>query len=96
MWKEQVPLFVTGKLAGLRLGPSAGNLEGARVGAERVVWGIQDVLGRMRKSRCDRCELDGNDVGGERKSVEEEGDVEDEAVYRYCTGLGSRFASLEV
>jgi len=37
MWKDDVPLFVTGKLAGLRLGPSAGNLEGARVGAERVV-----------------------------------------------------------
>ncbi|KAH0253488.1 FAD binding domain-containing protein, partial [Aureobasidium melanogenum] len=34
MWKENVPLFVTGRLAALRLGPGAGNLAGARSGAE--------------------------------------------------------------
>lgn len=44
MWKDDVPLFVTGRLAALRLGPGAGNLEGARVGAERVAWAIEDVL----------------------------------------------------
>jgi hypothetical protein len=32
MWNDDVPLFVTGKLAGLRLGPGAGNLGGARAG----------------------------------------------------------------
>ncbi|KAF2803509.1 FAD binding domain-containing protein [Mytilinidion resinicola] len=42
--KDDVPLL--GRLAGLRLGPGAGNLAGARVGAERVVWGIEDVLGK--------------------------------------------------
>lgn len=36
MWNEGVPLFVTGKLGGLRLGPAAGNLEGARLGAEFI------------------------------------------------------------
>jgi hypothetical protein len=30
MWNEEMPFFVTGRLAGLRLGPAAGNLEGAR------------------------------------------------------------------
>lgn len=44
MWTDDVPLFVTGRLAALRLGPGAGNLEGARVGAERVAWAIEDVL----------------------------------------------------
>lgn len=46
MWKDKVPLFVTGRLASLRLGPGAGNLAGARVGAERISWSIQDVLGK--------------------------------------------------
>lgn len=44
-WSEDVPLFVTGQLAALRLGPGAGNLEGAREGAERVVWGLEAWLG---------------------------------------------------
>ena len=40
-----IPLFMTGALAALRLGPGAANLEGARTGAERVTWGIQDAIG---------------------------------------------------
>ena len=44
MWKEDVPLFVTGRLAALRLGPGAGNLAGARSGAERIAWAIEDTL----------------------------------------------------
>jgi hypothetical protein len=46
MWKEDVPLFMTGRLAALRLGPGAGNLAGARSGAERIAWAIEDVLPR--------------------------------------------------
>ena len=45
MWNEDVPLFVTGRLAGLRLGPGAGNLGGARIGAERIAWSIGELLG---------------------------------------------------
>ncbi|QDS73656.1 hypothetical protein FKW77_002506 [Venturia effusa] len=44
MWNEDVPLFFTGKTAGLRLGPAAANLAGARSGAERIVWKIEDLL----------------------------------------------------
>ncbi|TDZ54795.1 hypothetical protein CTRI78_v006019 [Colletotrichum trifolii] len=44
MWKDGVPLFVTGRLAALRLGPGAGNLGGARAGAERVAWAIEDLI----------------------------------------------------
>lgn len=43
-WCPNVPLFVTGRLAGLRLGPGAANLSGARTGAERVAWAVQSVL----------------------------------------------------
>ncbi|QGA12533.1 hypothetical protein EYB26_000177 [Talaromyces marneffei] len=52
-WKADVPLFVTGRLASLRLGPAAPNLEGARLGAERIAWGLQDVLGEQ--SDVDFC-----------------------------------------
>lgn len=43
-WREDVPLFVTGRLASLRLGPGGGNLSGARIGAERIAWSIMDHL----------------------------------------------------
>lgn len=43
-WRDDVPLFMTGRMASLRLGPGAPNLEGARVGAERVAWGMEELL----------------------------------------------------
>ncbi|KIX92938.1 uncharacterized protein Z520_11414 [Fonsecaea multimorphosa CBS 102226] len=46
MWRDDIPLFLTGGLAGLRLGPGAANLAGARQGAERIAWKIEDLLGR--------------------------------------------------
>lgn len=57
MWKTDVPLFVTGRLASLRLGPAAPNLEGARLGAERVAWALQDVLGEQQD--VDLCSREG-------------------------------------
>lgn len=42
-WKEDVPLFLIGKNASLRIGPSSANLDGARLGAERVGWYIQNM-----------------------------------------------------
>ena len=54
-WSEEVPLFVTGQLAALRLGPGAGNLEGARESEERVVWGLEACLGRGDEE-CDERE----------------------------------------
>ncbi|OAG41534.1 hypothetical protein AYO21_04236 [Fonsecaea monophora] len=46
MWRDDIPLFLTGGLAGLRLGPGAANLAGARQGAERIAWKIEDLLGK--------------------------------------------------
>ncbi|KAF2035821.1 FAD/NAD(P)-binding domain-containing protein [Setomelanomma holmii] len=54
MWNNDVPLFVTGRLAGLRLGPGAPNLVGARIGAERIAWNVEEVLqklGRLESTR---------------------------------------------
>lgn len=46
-WREDVPLFLTGRLAALQLGPGAPNLVGARIGAERISWAVQDILDRV-------------------------------------------------
>lgn len=48
-WAKYVPLFVAGRLAGLRIGPDCGNLEGARAGAERISWAVEDVLEGWRR-----------------------------------------------
>ncbi|WKT45534.1 FAD/NAD(P)-binding domain superfamily [Fusarium oxysporum f. sp. vasinfectum] len=46
MWNDDVPLFMIGRLAALRLGPAAPNLGGAQVGAERIAWAIEDRVAR--------------------------------------------------
>ncbi|KAL8846929.1 MAG: hypothetical protein Q9221_008017 [Calogaya cf. arnoldii] len=48
-WSKDVPLFVAGRLAGLRIGPDCGNLEGARAGAERISWAVEDILEGWRQ-----------------------------------------------
>ncbi|ETN39959.1 uncharacterized protein HMPREF1541_06186 [Cyphellophora europaea CBS 101466] len=47
MYEEDLPLFFTGALAALRLGPGAANLAGARQGAERIAWKVEELLGRQ-------------------------------------------------
>jgi cation diffusion facilitator CzcD-associated flavoprotein CzcO len=55
-WSKDVPLFVTGRLAGLQLGPGAANLEGARAGAERIAWRLQEILGEVDgDGDCNEC-----------------------------------------
>lgn len=49
MWRDDVPLFCTGRLAALRLGPAGQNLEGARSGAERIAWRLDEALGERRE-----------------------------------------------
>ncbi|OJJ51526.1 hypothetical protein ASPZODRAFT_409623 [Penicilliopsis zonata CBS 506.65] len=53
MWREDVPLFVTGRFAALRLGPGGPNLEGARLGAERIAWKMQDIRGDTSDQEAD-------------------------------------------
>lgn len=80
MWREDVPLFMTGKFASLRVGPGSANLEGARLGAERIAWGLQDFLEKW----------DGvDDVCGGKEVI-----TEDSSEYRFAAGIGSRYESL--
>lgn len=41
-WRSDIPLYMVGKYASLRIGPTSANLDGARSGAERVGWKIQE------------------------------------------------------
>lgn len=82
MWNDDVPLFITGRFAGLRLGPGAPNLVGARVGAERIAWNVQDVLGKLERSKR-ATDLDESD---EERS--------DERLSAYAAARDNRFESL--
>jgi hypothetical protein len=84
MWDDEVPCLVTGRLAALRLGPGAGNLEGARLGAERCAWKIEELLraGRGKGPESDAVNTgDTIDLEEERKN--------------FCDGVGSQFSVLE-
>ncbi|KAF1833025.1 FAD/NAD(P)-binding domain-containing protein [Decorospora gaudefroyi] len=87
MWKDGVPLFVTGRLAGLRLGPGAPNLGGARVGAERIAWNVDGVLGKVGRGRR-RRRMRGDGEGGR------DGDGGQEKMVAYVAARGNRFGSL--
>ena len=58
-WRDDVPLYVTGALAGLRIGPGAGNLGGARLAAERIALDIED----MRLGDASNEEMCGTEKG---------------------------------
>ncbi|KAF1942594.1 hypothetical protein EJ02DRAFT_454107 [Clathrospora elynae] len=82
MWKDDVPLFVTGRLTSLRLGPGALNLVGARVDAECITWNVNGVSNELGKSSVNR---EGDD------SVSESGD---EKMKAYAAARDNRFDSL--
>lgn len=79
MWNDQVPLFVTGRLGALQLGPGAANLSGARSGAERIAWSISEYLekGVAREDEPDPYYLG---VGSRYASLEESSEIEDENI----------------
>ncbi|KAG6116270.1 hypothetical protein E4U13_001999 [Claviceps humidiphila] len=44
MWRKDLPLYCVGRLSALQLGPAAPNIGGAKLGAERVAWAIEDTI----------------------------------------------------
>lgn len=57
-WSKDVPCFFSGALGALRLGPGAANLMGARLGAERIAWSVEDMLGlRSLHQSVERAQL---------------------------------------
>lgn len=62
-WCEELPLYMVGKNASLRIGPTSANLDGARTGAERVGWKIQEDLVKEEKAEDDtRLQLASNNL----------------------------------
>ncbi|KAF3022104.1 hypothetical protein E8E14_013839 [Neopestalotiopsis sp. 37M] len=59
-WSDEVPLFMAGRLGMLQLGPGAPNLIGARIGAERISWAIQEHLNEKNddKNKTSRSRFD--------------------------------------
>lgn len=84
MWKDNIPLFMVGRLAALKLGPAAPNIGGAKLGAERVAWAIEDLI---RPSGL----RDNND--GETGVVEEEG-VHRGGLAEYLSGHTNMYSIL--
>lgn len=91
MWNAQVPLFITGRLAGLRIGPGAGNLEGARQGSERIAWKVGSLLSAWEEdSGYEGSE--GSEDGSWGGNGVNKGDVD---MRRIGLGGGNQFAVLE-
>ncbi|KAF2118212.1 hypothetical protein BDV96DRAFT_569491 [Lophiotrema nucula] len=85
MWRDDVPLFASGRLAGLRLGPGAPNLVGCRVGAERIAWNINDFLERMGTNSKGHEGI----RGGQIYATDREEELE-----AYASGRTNKFDSL--
>lgn len=49
-YSAEVPMYVTGRLAFLRLGPAGANLEGSRVGAERIAVSILEEEQKRKRA----------------------------------------------
>lgn len=89
MWRDDVPLFVTGRLAGLRLGPGAPNLVGARIGAERIAWNVEEVLGKLGRLRAGR-----QVTAGEEEDDDVDGSSSGRRLEEYAAARNNRFGSL--
>ncbi|KAH8836804.1 hypothetical protein MCOR27_003339 [Pyricularia oryzae] len=81
MWRDDVPLFVAGRLASLRLGPAGPNLGGARTGAERISWALDEFLEERLASE-------------ESEGFEPE--IFDEEQVAFVTGRNNRYRALSI
>ncbi|KAI7775324.1 hypothetical protein LA080_007041 [Diaporthe eres] len=88
MWKDDVPLFMAGRLAALRLGPAAPNIGGARVGAERITLALDQLLSSSGSDAPKRYLVEEENVlDGRRDSGV--------GLFNYASGTGSKYSSLE-
>lgn len=89
MWQDDVPLFVTGKLAALRIGPAAPNIGGARIGAERIALALDEAIARpdtVKSSKETFFTEKDTVVDGRRDSGVD--------LFNYASGTGSKYSTL--
>lgn len=53
-WAPNVPLFCSGKLAMLRIGPAAPNIGGVKLAAERIGLAVEELLRGRRKGKDEK------------------------------------------
>ncbi|ROW12478.1 hypothetical protein VMCG_00847 [Cytospora schulzeri] len=92
MWKDDVPLFVTGRLAALQLGPAAPNIGGARTGAERIALAVHQVLESQSEAGRPTAKISSLDKENTVQGKRRDSGVE---LFNYASGTGSKFDSLE-
>lgn len=88
MWHKEVPLFVAGRLAGLRLGPAAPNIGGARDGAERIAIAVDEYLSKPESGPRPGV------FASEEYTVKEGERNRELDRFNYATGIGSQFSAL--
>ncbi|CAK7210968.1 hypothetical protein SCUCBS95973_000971 [Sporothrix curviconia] len=81
-WAPGVPLFCSGKLAMLRIGPAAPNIGGVKLAAERIGLAVEDLLRRQRRQQQRRA----GTAAAAEDAVDEETD--------YYSGVGSKYKCL--
>ncbi|KAI5300050.1 hypothetical protein KEM55_000308 [Ascosphaera atra] len=94
-----LPLFFTGRLATLHLGPGGPNLEGARAGAERIAWALGDLWEKQdkeEKKKMQKLMIEEDKKEGGRDFKEEEAQEKAERALYAFSGLGNRFEALEI
>lgn len=87
-WNKEIPLFMIGKNAALKMGPSSANLDGARLGAERIGWYIQELRSKHNAKQmtsfdnvCDQnceCTTSSSDDLDEKLDEEYDSDSSDQ------------------
>ncbi|CAK7217690.1 hypothetical protein SBRCBS47491_003256 [Sporothrix bragantina] len=80
-WAPDVPLFCSGKLAMLRIGPAAPNIGGVKLAAERIGLAVEDLLRRQKRQQQLRAGTATTE------------DVPDEET-DYYSGVGSKYKCL--
>ncbi|KAJ4424575.1 hypothetical protein N0V82_000705 [Gnomoniopsis sp. IMI 355080] len=89
MWQDDVPLFVTGKLAALRIGPAAPNIGGARIGAERIALALDQAIARTGSGNSSK-----ETFFTEKDTVVNERRDSGIDIFNYASGTGSKYCSL--
>lgn len=94
-WNETIPLFMTGRNASLRMGPVAPNLSGARLGAERIGWWIEELRNKKEFDwypvckYCSHEDLDDEQVLLELKLDEDDDSDESDSAFETKLKLAS-------
>ena len=81
MWRDDVPLFVAGRLASLKIGPASPNLGGAKIAAERIGLALGDFMTKAKR----HAGLEGEDEGDDESHIG-----------GYLSGSGSKYSCLEL